>query len=127
MNYFQKRIKEFCVSREWGKFHNLKDLLLGIVEEVGEIRNVVKWEQDSEKLIEVMRDNKAKVKDDIGDIYWFLALLANSIDVDMDEAIGDVIKSNEVRFPIAEMKSKHTNIYFGEKDGQYSDFGGDKG
>ena len=83
---------------------------------------MVKWEQDSGKLIEVMLKNKEKVKDDIGDIYWFLALLANSIDVDIDEAIGEVIKSNETRFPVADTKSKHTNVYLGGKDGQYKDF-----
>ena len=44
MNIFQKKIKQFAEERNWGQFHNPKDLLLGIVEEIGELRNIVKWE-----------------------------------------------------------------------------------
>lgn len=42
MNNFQKRIKKYAEDRDWSQFHNPKNLLLGIVEEVGEIRNIVK-------------------------------------------------------------------------------------
>lgn len=120
MNEFQKRIKDFCDKRDWCQFHNPKDLLLGIVEEVGEIRNIVKWEQDREKLRQALVANKERVEDDIGDIYWFLALLANSCDVDMNEAIDKVINKNEKRFPERELKSVHTNINLGGKDKNYN-------
>jgi len=40
MNPYQKQIKKFCEERNWGQFHNPKDLLLGIVEEIGELRNI---------------------------------------------------------------------------------------
>lgn len=120
MNSFQRRIHAFSLERNWGQFHNPKDLLLGIVEEVGEIRNLVKWEQDSEKLRRVLAENREKLEDDIGDIYWFLALLANGSEIDMDAAIEKVIVKNESRFPVADTKSKHTNLYLGGKDKQYS-------
>ena len=119
MNQFQKRIKQFSEERDWGQFHNPKDLLLGIVEEIGEIRNIVKWEQDIKILRTVLDDNKEKLEDEIGDIYWFLALLANGSDINMDEAIDKVIKKNELRFPVSDVKSKHTNLYLGGKDKQY--------
>ena len=120
MNVWQKKIKQFSEEREWGQFHNPKDLLLGIVEEIGELRNVIKWEQDPEKIKFALEKNKEEVKDNIGDIYWFLALFANSSGIDIDEAICDVIKSNSLRFPVKDVKSKHTNIYLGGKDNQYS-------
>ncbi len=119
MNTFQKRIAKYAKDRYWGQCHNPKDLLLGIVEEVGEIRNVVKWEQDPKVLHEVMLKNKVEMENNIGDIYWFLALLANSCDVDMDKAIEDVIKQNQIRFPVKDTRSKHTNRYLGGKDKQY--------
>jgi len=119
MNQFQKRIQQFAEDRDWGQFHNPKDLLLGIVEEIGEIRNIVKWEQDINTLRAVLNDNKEKLEDEIGDIYWFLALLANGSDINIDEAIDKVIKKNELRFPISDVKSKHTNLYLGGKDKQY--------
>lgn len=120
MNQFQKKIKQFAEDRDWQQFHNPKDLLLGIVEEVGEIRNIVKWEQDIQKIQTVLEKNKEQLEDEIGDIYWFLALLANGNNINMDEAIAKVIEKNEARFPVADVKSQHTNIYLGGKDKQYN-------
>jgi len=48
MNSYQEQIKKFCEERNWNQFHNPKDILLGIVEEVGEFRNIIKWEQNPE-------------------------------------------------------------------------------
>ncbi len=120
MNSFQKRIKEFSEARNWGQFHNPKDLLLGIVEEVGEIRNLVKWEQDTATLKRVLVENHNEFEDNIGDIYWFLAILANENGVDLDAAIDKVIQKNEKRFPVKDTKSRHTNVYLGGKDKQYN-------
>ncbi|MBS3166551.1 hypothetical protein J4444_05495 [Candidatus Woesearchaeota archaeon] len=119
MNDFQIKIKKYAEDRDWSQFHNPKDLLLGIVEEIGEIRNLVKWEQNPEVLKKVLDENKKELEDNIGDIYWFLALLANGSDVNMDEAIDNVIKKNELRFPVKDVKSHHTNLYLGGKDKQY--------
>jgi NTP pyrophosphatase (non-canonical NTP hydrolase) len=119
MNEFQNRIKRFSEERDWHQFHNPKDLLLGIVEEIGEIRNVVKWEQDNEKLKTALTENKEMIEDNIGDIYWFLALLANETNINIDEAIDKVIERNKIRFPVEKLKSKHTNIFLDGEDGQY--------
>ena len=116
MNNFQKQIKKFTDDRNWGQFHNPKDLLLGIVEEVGEIRNLVKWEQDPQKLKKSLQENKDELENNIGDIYWFLATLANENDVDIDTAISKVIKENEERFPVEETTSVHTNTHLGGVD-----------
>jgi len=119
MNKYQKQIKKYSDDRNWNQFHNPKDLLLGIVEEIGEIRNIVKWEQDPKKLREVLSKNKEEFEDNVGDIYWFLALLANSCDIDIDESIEKVIQSNKKRFPIKDVVGNHTNRYLGGKDKKY--------
>jgi len=119
MNKFQKKIQKFSKDRDWDQFHNPKDLLLGIVEEVGEIRNIVKWEQDISKIQKTMKKHKNQLEDDIGDIYWFLALLSNGSGIDIDRAIDKVIRKNQSRFPIKHSKSRHTNRYLGGKDGKY--------
>lgn len=119
MNKYQSIIKRFTKDRNWDQFHNPKDLLLGIVEEIGELRNIVKWEQDPEKLKKVLINNKKEVEDGVGDIFWFLSLLANSAGVNIDKAIKKVIKENEKRFPLKESKNNHTNRLLGGKDKKY--------
>lgn len=119
MNKYQDIIRRFAEDRNWRQFHNPKDLLLGIVEEIGELRNIIKWEQDPDKLRKVLVDNKDEVEDGIGDIFWFLALLANGCKVNIDKAIEKTIKDNEKRFPVKEIKNRHTNRYLGGKDKKY--------
>ena len=119
MNPYQEKIKKFCKERNWGQFHNPKDILLSIVEEVAELRNIIKWEQNPEIIKKALLDNKEEVKDNIGDIFWFLSLLANSCDIDIDKAIKGVIEDNKKRFPVKETKNRHTNIYLGGHDGKY--------
>ena len=119
MNSYQRQIQKFSNERNWGQFYNPKDILLGIVEEVGELRNLIKWEQNTEILKKVLKKNKGEVKDAVGDIYWFLSLLANSCGVDIDEAIKMTIKDNKKRFPVKKTKGKHTNTYLGGHDGKY--------
>lgn len=117
MNKFQKQIAKFAKDRNWGQYHNPKDLLLGIVEEIGEMRNLIKWEQDPEVIQALLLKKKADVNDGVGDIYWFLALIANQTGVDIDEAISKVISANEKRFPLKKTKNRHTNIHLGGHDG----------
>lgn len=119
MNKFQKRIDDFGKQRDWHKFYNPKDLLLGIVEEIGEIRNVIKWEQDPKVLKKVIAENFAEVENNIGDIYWTLAILATECNVDLDTAIEKVIKDNKKRFPVKDLKGKHSNRYLGGVDKKY--------
>ena len=119
MNSKQEQIKKFCRERNWDQFHNPKDILLGIVEEVGEFRNLAKWEQDPQVIRKVFLEKKAEVEDGIGDMFWFLSLLANSYDIDIDQAAQVVIDENERRFPLDQTKDKHTNINLGGYDGHH--------
>lgn len=120
MNRYQKQIAKFAEDRNWSQYHNPKDLLLGIVEEIGEFRNLIKWEQDSDKISDLLTKKRLDVQDGIGDIYWFLALLANQTNIDIDEAISQVIKDNEIRFPLDKTKNNHTNTHIGGHDGRDS-------
>lgn len=121
MNSQQEKIKKFCEERDWNQFFDPKDLMLGIVEEIGELRNIVKWLKGREEGNRALLDNKDEVKDAVGDIFWFLSLLANSAGVDIDEAAEWTIEDNKRRFPIDKVKGKHTNIKAGGHDGKYKE------
>lgn len=119
MNKYQKQIEKFCEDRKWGQFHNPKDILLGIVEEIGEFRNLTKWEQDPGVIKKVFLDHKDEVEDGIGDIFWFLSLLANGYGIDIGKAAQRVIDENTKRFPLDKTNGKHTNINLGGYDGHH--------
>jgi NTP pyrophosphatase (non-canonical NTP hydrolase) len=117
MEKTQEKIKNFSEERKWkGAFDDPKDYLLGIVEEVGEVRNIVKWITDREIIDRTIKENFDKVEDMIGDLLWFTFMLANRVGVNTKEAIEKVIEKNVRRFPVELTKGKHTNVYAGGID-----------
>ena len=52
----------------------------------------------------------------MGDIFWFVFMLANRCGVDVKKAIDRVIEDNESRYPVELVRGKHTNIYAGGVD-----------
>ncbi len=105
----QKEIDEFASEREWKKYHTPKELLLGLVEEIGEFRNIIKWELNESKVQDKIRRHYHEIEDFFGDMLWKLCLLANYCEVDIEKALNDVISKNKIRFPVDQVKGKHTN------------------
>jgi NTP pyrophosphatase (non-canonical NTP hydrolase) len=111
MKELQEEIENFVKERGWTKFHNPKELLLGVVEEVGEFRNIVKWEPDPQRLEDIIKKNYEEVEDTFGDMLWFMASLANRCNVDLETALKKVIERNKKRFPKEKYLNVHTNLY----------------
>jgi NTP pyrophosphatase (non-canonical NTP hydrolase) len=105
----QKQVEAFLEERGWRKFHTPKELLLGMVEEIGEFRNIIKWEHDEGKVREKIMAKHDEVDDFFGDMLWELASLANYCEVNLSDALDRVIEAHKKRFPVEGTKGKHTN------------------
>jgi len=117
MNRLQERVRKFAEERGWiNNLDDPRDYLLGIVEEVGEFRNFVKWINDRKTVDKLIKDNFNYIENTLGDIIWFILMLANRCGIDMKRAIEKVIEDNERRFPVEMVKGKHTNIFAGGID-----------
>ena len=113
---FQDKIKEFDKARGWDLHWNLKDLLLNITEEGGEIWNLVKWINE-EKQKEVVKNNKEQVSDYIGDTLFLLLKIANQTGVDAEQSIIKTLQDYEKRMPPELMKKLgHSNPLAGGVD-----------
>ncbi|MFA5185589.1 MAG: hypothetical protein WC551_03820 [Patescibacteria group bacterium] len=126
---FQKRVAEFKTARDWHQFNQPKDLLLGMVEEIGEFRNLVKWEQDPAVIKKILVDEctpqrKEEIMDFFGDMFWYLGSLADYCGISLEEAMVFNLKELESRFPVDKVKGKTTNLQTGGFDGKYQDEAG---
>lgn len=117
---FQNKIKEFDKAREWDSDWNLKDLLLNITEEGGEVWNLIKWVND-EKQKEVVKNHKEEVSDYIGDTLFLLLKIANQTGVDAEQSIRKTLQDYEKRMPPELMKKVgHANKFAGGVDNKES-------
>ncbi len=87
-----------------GKISNPKDLLLNVVAGIGELRNAVKLEEDAEILKKFLKYDWEEVEDNIDDVYWVLALLANGNGAVFEEVIEKIVKKNKKQLPVKNAK-----------------------
>ncbi len=116
----QDKIKEFDTARGWKDNWNIKDLLLNITEEGGELWDLIKW-VDDEKQKQIISEKKEEVLNYIGDTLFLLLKIANQTKVDSEKALQDTLQEYEKRMPADKMKEvKHANKLAGgvdDKDG----------
>ena len=115
LNEVQDRIKKFNDDREWSAEGSIKDLLLNMTEEIGELWTIIKW-VDVETQMKLIRENKEEVDNFIGDMLYLVLKVSYLSGVDPEKAIGDVLEEYERRFPIEKSKGTHGNVLAGGID-----------
>lgn len=112
----QNKIKSFDIARGWQDNWNMKDLLLNITEEGGEVWSLIKWiNEDKQK--EVVKNHKEEVSDYIGDTLFILLKIANQAKVDAGQALQNTLDEYEKRMPPEVMKKiGHANKLAGGAD-----------
>jgi NTP pyrophosphatase (non-canonical NTP hydrolase) len=88
---------EFRNERDWGQFHNSKDLALAISIESAELLELFLWKKADEA-------NAEKVKEELADIFSFAFLLAQKYEFDVKEIVLEKIKKNGEKYPINKSK-----------------------
>ncbi len=93
----------------------MKDLLLNMNEEIGEMWHIIKW-VDVETQQRLIKENKKEVDNFVGDMLYLILKVAYLCDVDSKKAIEDVLNEYERRFPLDKTRGKHANLKAGGID-----------
>ena len=106
------RILKFRNNRDWGQFHTIKDLCLGLNIEVSELQEIFLWKDDKE-LNKTINNRKESIEDELADIFIFLAYLSNDLNIDLNEVINRKIDKNGNKYPVSE--SRGSNKKYNER------------
>lgn len=93
-----KEILKFSKEREWSQFHKPANLSKSIVIEAAELLECFQWNDDQFNL-----DN---VTDELADIFNYCILLAETLDIDIEQAILSKLEKNKEKYPIELSKGK---------------------
>lgn len=104
----EQKILTFRDERNWKQFHQIKDLLLGLNMEVGELQELHLW-KTPEQLATV---DPSKVKDELADIAIFLIYISKHYNIDLTEAIAAKLDKNAAKYPVE--KSRNSNKKYNE-------------
>jgi dCTP diphosphatase len=102
----QKVIRQFVDDRDWDQFHNPKDLSISLALEAAEVMEHFQWKSPAE-----MESHAKKHKDDVGeelaDVFYWVLLLANKLDIDIAEAFEKKMAKNAAKYPVTKAKGNH--------------------
>ncbi len=104
----EQKVINFRDERNWKQFHHIKDLLLGLNIEVGELQELFLW-KSNEELAEI--DNE-KIKDELADIAIFLIYISKHYNIDLTEVIAAKLDKNGTKYPVE--KSRNSNKKYTE-------------
>ena len=89
------KILKFRDARDWKQFHTPENIAKSISIEANEILEHFQWDNQF--------DSK-EVGDELADVFMYLVLMADSIDVDLKEVVLAKLKTNESRYSIEKSK-----------------------
>lgn len=101
MELLKKKIAEFIKERDWEQFHNPKDLSMSLSIESAELMELYQWKNPEE--INALINNPEsfqKMKDELADIVIYSLSLANTLNIDVAEAVIKKLKKNEKKYPV---------------------------
>lgn len=92
-----KMLKQFRDKRDWGQFHNPKDLALAITIEAGELLELFLWKKAEDA-------DREKITEELADVFSYAFLLADHYGLDVKQIVADKIKLNENKYPVDKAK-----------------------
>lgn len=107
LKLFLQKLNAFYEERDWKQFHSPKNLAMGVASEAGELLQPFRFLTEMEsgnldpKTLEL-------VKDEIGDVFIFLAYLSDHLGLDAIEAAEAKLEKAGKKYPV--------ELYRGKKD-----------
>ena len=102
----QKMIRKFVDDRDWDQFHNPKDLSISLALEAAEVMEHFQW-KNTEEMAAHVKNMKTEVGEELADVFYWVLLLANKMDVDLVEAFKKKMDKNEAKYPVEKAKGSH--------------------
>ena len=109
MNNFQEnsdRIISFRDERDWKQFHNPKDMAISLVLESTELLEHFQWKNEAE-ISEHLDAKRSEVADELSDVLYWVILMANDLDINLNKALSDKMDKNEAKYPVEKARGNH--------------------
>ena len=97
----QSELRAFTAERDWEQFHTIKNLILALTGEVGELAASVQW-LESVDLDALNADPKlrAAFNEEIADVFIYLLRLADVSQTNLIEVARNKIEKNAKRYTV---------------------------
>ena len=109
-----RRLIAFRDARDWRQFHSLKDLIVSLNLEAGELLELTQWQSEAEfDKAAQDADMHQRLKEECADVLLYLLLIAERTGIDLEAAAGEKIDLNEAKYPVGRARGnakKYTEL-----------------
>ncbi|HVU52341.1 MAG TPA: nucleotide pyrophosphohydrolase [Polyangia bacterium] len=100
-------LRAFVAARDWGQFHDPKNLAMLVASEAGELVAEYRWVRGDEADGHSRApEPRARIAAEIADVGLGLLLLCDRIGLDLVEAMAAKLARNAERYPVAASRGK---------------------
>ena len=98
---WRQRIRDFSEEREWGHFHDPKNLAMALSVEVGRARRDLPVADARGGPRGDEGDRRQDVADEVADVMTYLLRLVDVLELDLEAAMASKAERNAARYPVA--------------------------
>ena len=93
-------LEKFRDERDWGQFHDSKNLALALSIEAAELNELFLWkkESDSEEV------NLTRLREELADVFAYAIMLAGRHGLEVSEIVKEKIEKNARKYPVENSK-----------------------
>lgn len=118
IGYLRNKVQEFTDARDWAKYHSPKDVSISIAIETAELLEHFQWVSE-DTMQDMLKDTMkiAELKEELADIMIYCFSFANTLNIDVAQAVIEKIKKNEMKYPVERVKGtyrKYTELHKSE-------------
>lgn len=110
-----QQLLEFRDARDWRQFHSLKDLILSLHLEAGELLELTQWKPEAvfEELATRDKRMQQRMREECADVLLYLLLVAERAGIDLQTAAAEKIAANGLKYPVERARgtsAKYTEL-----------------
>ena len=103
------RLIAFRDARDWRQFHALKDLIVSLNLEAGELLELTQWKSDAEFESAIGEAAmRQRLEEECADVLLYLLLIAERTGIDLQVAAAKKIAINDAKYPVARSRGRAT-------------------
>lgn len=99
MDRLKQAFRDFSDERDWGQFHTPENLAKSISIEAAELLECFQWSSEFDK---------TAVCEELADVLSYCIMMADELDVDIEEIVLDKLEKTKKKYPIDKAKGTST-------------------
>ena len=90
------KIIKFRDDRNWSQYHTPKNLAISLSLEANELLELFQWVDSNQ----AVQNSKDEIEDELADVIIYSILMADRLDIDIEEIVAKKLKKNNLKYPV---------------------------